>query len=262
MKQNFFVEGKSAICALTGVFASITLLLTGCGNAAADSGENSTAEKNSHDNVIYLAKAEADYAHVAKSMDELVSDSDWIAEIRVTDVSSCVFEGTDEIHTLITPEVIQTYYGSYDGGTLEVYGGYMNYKAYMDEAFMSKYDTFDVGDISEEKLETGEIYYNACNSHIPEKGETLLFFGRQKEDGSGYVVTNNYQGLFLCDGDTLTNPALIVEDASGWQEPLVEDILGQCSQANIIAPLSEACDQAQILSLSRTEFLDKIKAVL
>lgn len=233
----------------------LSLLLTACGGTeAAEQAEVTTDGADVQHNVIFTAKSMPDYAHIAGSVAELAEDSDFIAEIKVKNIASYVYPHSDEIHTQVTPEIIQLYKGSYQDQPLDVYGGYMDYTDYVDQAFSSQYDTLHVDGLTEEELQSGEVYYNLCNCHIPEIGDTLLFFGTISEDGSQIAVTNTYQGLFLCDGDTLTNPALIVENSSGWQEPLVQDILQQCSDVTIAAPANTACDQSKVLSMPQNIF--------
>lgn len=201
-------------------FAFCLPLLSACADSTVE--ESNSSKKG----LVLTATTHADFDELAYTLGELEEESDFIAEIKVTETSTYVYPDTDSIHTLLTPEIVEIYKGSYNNEKLDLCGGYMNYADYYSAPIFQEeeeWNTFNTSAYTEEELTTAQVYWDFCNNYVPEVGDTLIFFGKRDANGN-YYVTNDYQGMFRLDGDNWTNQALIVND-NDWQEPLVTDLL-------------------------------------
>lgn len=225
MKQKHTIILTSVLC---------ISLLSGCGNATATDSKSS-AEK---EGVVLTASSEADFTELASTLDELIASSDFIAKVKVTETSAYVYPETDMIDTLITPEILEIYKGSYNGEKLELCGGYMSYKDYYSAPVFQGEDawhTFDASAYTEEELETAQVYWDWCNSYVPVADDTIIFFGNLLDTGN-YYLTNGYQGLFRLNGDSWTNQAIANDDS--YQDPLADDLLSLSGAESV------SCDTA------------------
>lgn len=255
-KTPFFAIGLTAFC--------VAMSLTAC-NDTATSDSTSAIDKtvtSAHSNIVGYARSEVDMEETANTLQELVDASDFIAEIQVKNISSSVNPDSDCIYTSLTPEIVEIYKGTYQNEFLTLGGGYMNYQEYIASPVFQEEDmitpAIDTSGYTAEELETAEYYYDWCNNYVPAIGDTLLFFGHQGNNGN-YYVTYDYQSLFLYEGDAATNQALIVEDNSGWQEPLVTDLLAIVPQAETIPATKEPCDYETILSMPKSDLIEQIQ---
>lgn len=239
------------------------ILSSGCENntktAKTESSQGENVQSIEH-NVINSLSADAELVKTAQSFEELADASDFIAEVKITDTSSFVPEGTIKICTEMTPEIIKTYKGEYNGNSLIITGGYMNCREYaMSEEFFSMpKNPMDVSKFTEEELETGEIYFNWLNNYIPDPGDTLIFFGCEATDGN-YYVTYDYQGIFLGENDTISNQALVMNDNSGYTEPLVKDLMQKFINSETTRLKSISDEPLTVLHISKNAFVDEIE---
>ncbi len=198
------------------------LLSTACGSSNTTDSSSKTADNG----VVLTAKSDADLVHQASTLQELIDDSDFIAKVKVTKVTSSVYQDTDSVLTSITPEILELYKGTYQGETLDMYGGYISYSDYQSAPIFQEdgaSQPFDVSSYSEKEIDTAQVYWDWCNVYIPTADDTILYFGKQSDDNS-FMLTNAYQGLFRLEGGNWTNQALVTGTAS-QQEPLVTDLL-------------------------------------
>lgn len=237
-------------------------LATGCQESAG----NSTAEIQSdtqqpEHNIVYSYSSTADLAKVAYNLDELVEASDFIAEVRVKETSSFVAGDTIMINTKITPEIIKTYKGEYNGNSLIIGGGYMNCKEYamsVDASDMPK-NPVDISKFTKDELENGEVYFNWLNNYIPEKDDTIIYFGYENDDGD-YNVTYSYQGVFLCKNNNVSNQALCINEHD-FTEPLVKDLSSTFSKTSEISTFSSrTVESKEVLSIPENEFTAKLES--
>ena len=106
---------------LTAAVLSIAVL-SGC-SAGANAG-NSTVQNESsisqaeasdtQEGEVITDYAIVEYAELADTLKALTDGADWIAKVEVTAVTA----SSDGTYTEITPNVLETYQGSYDGQTL------------------------------------------------------------------------------------------------------------------------------------------------
>lgn len=220
-KYNYF---------LTALVVSL-LTLSACGNTNEKKETDSSLEKG----LVLTAASEADFDETANSIDDLTDASDFVAEVKVTRTDAYVYPDTDMIYTIITPEILTLYKGSYQGENLHLCGGHMSYAEYYSAPIFQEenWHTFDTSAYTKDELKQAQVYWNWCNNYVPSEGDTLLFFGIRDENGD-YQMTYSYQGMFRLEGDRWTNQALIV-NKNGWQEPLAADLLS-LSGAEAAAP--------------------------
>ncbi|MGN0621850.1 MAG: hypothetical protein ACI4I9_08275 [Porcipelethomonas sp.] len=245
------------ICALTCALAcSLSLFSAGCGS---DSSEKSTTADSGHKNVVGTIRTVcADLVHCSFTLEELIADSDFIAEIKVAETSQFVYPGTEQIITRITPEITEVYKGEYNGGGLNVNGGYMDYYEYM--SYPDAISPAGTSECTEEELETAEVFYSWLDCYVPAEGETVVYFGRLGNDGE-YNVTNSYQGIFRLEGENLTNQALEV-NVNNWTEPLAEDLSENIEGAQIIDYTEKTTSHTEVVSVPRSAFAEKLTELI
>lgn len=235
--------------------------MAGCGNEEEIS-QAETAMSIEH-NVIHSYSVAADIAKIADTLEELIADSDFIAEVKVKGVSSSFENDSILINTEITPEIIKTYKGEYNGNLLILCGGYMNYKEYANSSNIINTlgKPIDTSKFTEEELENGEIYFDWFNTYIPEVGDTLVYFGKEMDTGD-YYITNSYQGLFRCDGDKVSNQAFSINN-SGYTESIAEDLNKKFSKSAKISKFhSQVVEEKDVLSISKKDFVSKIDDIV
>lgn len=255
MKINRIFTAGLLICSL--------LLSAGCSSdSTADVNDSQTVQKAEH-NVVSSAKSYADYVKLADTLEELISESDFIAEVKVTDTSSYIWPDTDMIYTLLTPEVINVYKGTYNNELLNVGGGYMNYKEYANspEVIKDFGHALDTSQYTEEELKTAEFYYDKCGNYIPEVGDTLIYFGIRDRNGDteNYFITYTFQGLFLCDGDSVSNQALEINGSGGFTEPLAKDLMQKFSSAQTASLQDELSETLTVLNIPKSDFINELE---
>lgn len=258
------------LCAITCL---LTVTATGCGEdtnntaAVAESLQTSATEqevvKPIMHNVVKTSHHELDLAEWAYTLKELVDNSDFIAKIKVTDASPYVPEEGLEVDTMVTPEIIEVYKGEYNGNPLNICGGFVKLKDYINgnkgnpsadilPDVMTKTSLY-----TEEELEE-EFYDNYINNYIPNPGDTLICFGGELETIPYYVVSYLYQGIFLCENGIVENQALQI-CSEGFIEPLVEDMLEIFSCAQIVEQTREFCSNKECMQIPEDDFIAKLK---
>lgn len=257
MKINRIFTAGLLICSL--------LLSAGCGSdSTADISDSQAVQKAEH-NVVNVAKSYADYAELADTLEELISESDFIAEVKVTDTSSYIWPDTDMIYTLLTPEVINVYKGTYNNELLNVGGGYMNYKEYANspEVIKDFGRALDTSQYTEEELKTAEIYYDLCGNYIPEVGDKLIYFGIRDRNGDtdNYFITYTFQGLFLCNGDSVSNHGLEINGSGGFTEPLAKDLMQKFSGTQTSSLQSELSETLTVLNIPKNELVTVLENI-
>ena len=192
---------------LTAAVLSIAVL-SGC-SAGANTGNSTVQNENSisqaeasdtQEGKVITDYAIVEYAELADTLKTLTDSADWIAKVEVTAVTA----SSDGTYTEITPNVLETYQGSYDGQTLCVHDCIMPYA----DAPASQESSGD---------EAAMYHYDHAGNYIPQTGDVLLFFGTEK-DGS-YWEQYSYQGMFLLRDGGYVNQALGCDS-----DPLAEDL--------------------------------------
>ena len=226
-------------------------LLQGCG------GTSSAADADAaHEPFIALSvRTEPDLAHAAYTVEELYADSDVVVEGVVKSVS-----GTNDtlyysgmVYTQMQIEPIAVYKGQYENETLWMCGGTMPLSTYVLNLEPDHPDK--TVSYSAEEWEYGMVSQQFANNSAPQAGDRILFFGaRDENDANAFRNTNVTQGIYLCDDETLSTSALLV-DENGFTEPLAKDILARCG-GTVAAPMEE--NGLSILTFDRKAFLEII----
>lgn len=255
---------KKKIIFIYTIATSAILMLNGCNdnNSSNSAVEKTTKNQSVKHNVVKVIESSGDMYKSAKTFEELVDDSEFIAEVKITETTSSISTMGNMIYTNLTPEIITLYKGTYSGEKLSMYGGYMNVKEYYssDISKAALKDNSSQTDCSEKELESQEIYQNWFNSYIPDVGDTAIFFGNLAKDGT-YRITYEYQGMFKCEGNDVSNQALVINDKSGFTENLVKDLQEEVSSAKIVEKDIKFSNQKKVLSLAKEDFIEKIKCV-
>ena len=194
--------------------AAAMLSLCSCGSK----GSSSDSQGETRNMVVRSMTHEASRIKHATSIQQLRDDADIIIEAEVTGVRSECFEDSGSIRTYLDVDVINEYKGSYDGSELYFFGG----RVPADEYVPNKDVNFTLTD---EERKNGLVEDNWFNIGIPEKGDTIIFFGKE-EDGRYYALYD-MQGLFECSGDEVRITSLEVQ-SDGQPEPLAQELHSKC----------------------------------
>lgn len=152
----------------------------------------------------------------AETFPELVSGSDLIVKIRVQRARS-FFTEYGLMESEITPEVLEIYKGSLEGGKLYVESGEMPYEEYINNEIVKKRVAGHEAPPEEEAKLKGTIQKSSLGGeYIMHPGEEYIFFAYDRGEGS-FFPTYAYQGLFKVVAGKVENNALN-------NEPLRDDL--------------------------------------
>lgn len=139
-------------------------------------------------------------AYEAESLQQLYDDSDFVAEINVTDTEAVLMDDHAFIGTYFTAEIISSYKGEYHGERFYSDGGYMNLGEYLEKTGRSSENS----EFTDEEKSNGCVYFNCMDSHVPETGDTLIFFGKYSEELGVIYATSTGQSIYCCDEENIS----------------------------------------------------------
>lgn len=216
--------------------------------------ESSTAEKTSVIPPVSIEDCEfskipspsIEWAELPKTLEELIEESDFVAEIEVADKITELGSG-ERMYSDITPNIKKVYKGSYNGNIIRITDGYMDYDSYI-------HGNDYVLSADENYKETKYVYSSWYNNYIPEIGDTLIFFGIEAD--GGYYASPSYQGLFRCEGDKVSNQAL------GLTEFLTKSLMNDFPNAEIVPCTYRLSSNPEVLSIPKKDFVSKIDDIV
>ncbi|MDD6449050.1 MAG: hypothetical protein PUF78_04950 [Lachnospiraceae bacterium] len=148
---------------------------------------------------------DSDYNKLAMNLSQLVSDSDLIVKIKVKAVKSFVNDN-GMIQTEVTPEVLKTLKGNYDGQKMYVNGGEMLYSEYTANEIIQK----SLAGHEDPSGNAAQKYVKQTvdNQYILTPGEEYIFFAQKRADSGLYFSTYAYQGTFKLTNGKVENQAI------------------------------------------------------
>lgn len=233
-------------------FASILtmLSLSACTDDSSATADNTKCTPGT---VVLSICEEADLAHAAFTLEELITDSDVVVEGIVTSSTGVNHYGNGAlIYTQMQINLIKTHKGEYTDQPLISVGGTLKLSDYL--THLSAEHPAKNNHYTADELENGMVASSFENNFAPQVGDHILFFGQYDAlDPNAIFNTNTTQGLYCCDGETIYTTALHINE-NGWTEPLAEDMIARC-EGTVTAPLiSETASPA--LSVERDAFLE------
>lgn len=184
--------------------AAVTLhLLAGCSSQAVK-GKGDLMEENG----IHEMWVQSEFAYVPSSLQQLYEDSDFAAKLFITESEGKFYDESADIYTEFSADIVTLYKGEYHGECFRTEGGYVTLREYAER--MIAYDSRGLtmenvkAEFTEEQLENDWVFLNNEESHAPQTGETILFFGKYWEDGKTIGSAAGGRSVYLYDGDTVS----------------------------------------------------------
>lgn len=194
------------------------LLLTGCGTAALATAQTGAAPVAEVTEPVTAGKSLSPFYFIdASDMDEITAKADVILEMTVQATDAVSID--DKVRTVITPEIMNVYKGSYDDAVIYATGGDMNLQAFYEAA--SRPMRAELAVYSPEERETGVYQYRQEGCPLVQPGERYLFFGtvlhEEGRDGD-LMPLNTVEGFYACDDE------MIWLDKDMYYQPLCDDL--------------------------------------
>lgn len=178
--------------------------------------ENAKIADISGREIAFEVVTNCDYNKLAMNFSELVSASDLIVKVKVQDTRAFI---NDEgmIQTEISPKILETYKGIYDGQKLYVNGGEMLYEEYSGNEIVKKLVAGHENPNADEENTSKYVRQNVDNQYIFYPGDEYIFFASRREDNGLFFSQYAYQGTFKVSNG-------VVENIAVTGEPLQENI--------------------------------------
>lgn len=177
------------------------------------------------------------------NFDELIDTADLIVKIKVKETRGFVGDNY-LINTEITPQVIETYKGTYNGEKLYVNGGKMLYEEYIQNEHIKK--TFEGHENPNETECSKYVEQSVDNAYIVTAGDEYIFFAKKNDDGELYALYA-YQGTFKLQNGKVQNTALSAD------EPLYESLSTE------FGGTTKAKSASDTLQIDEADFVTRIK---
>lgn len=155
------------------------------------------ADAESEASSVWQVSGNGDRNAAAFTLEELYAHSDLILRFTAGAVTHTVPPGTDRVMTVMQPQDVTAYKGSYQNEPLYTPGGIMPMQEY----------TKLLGSIGLQGPDTSAEWaeYHWENAPIIRQGDDVIYFGEYSPDGDGTVSSTYFtQGTFLLHGGVIS----------------------------------------------------------